>query len=153
MIPMPRTTFAIIWGVLALAQLLYVAVPLPVKEKDPELLSTLALVLGFVAFSQALAIVALLRIRALGPIASGDLDLREQSGMAKLFTTLILTWILAESIGVYGLVLRMLGAESDLWSPFATRVKQDAALGHPTPRKVPLRNRSRAGEDTLGVAG
>jgi F0F1-type ATP synthase membrane subunit c/vacuolar-type H+-ATPase subunit K len=119
MIPMPRTTFAIIWGVLALAQLLYVAVPLPVKEKDPELLSTLALVLGFVAFSQALAIVALLRIRALGPIASGDLDLREQSGMAKLFTTLILTWILAESIGVYGLVLRMLGAESDLWSPFA----------------------------------
>jgi F0F1-type ATP synthase membrane subunit c/vacuolar-type H+-ATPase subunit K len=116
---MPRTIFAIIWGVLALAQLLYVAVPLPVKEKDPELLSTLALVLGFVAFSQALAIVALLRIRALGPIASGDLDLREQSGMAKLFTTLILTWILAESIGVYGLVLRMLGAESDLWSPFA----------------------------------
>jgi F0F1-type ATP synthase membrane subunit c/vacuolar-type H+-ATPase subunit K len=116
---MPRTIFAIIWGVLALAQLLYVAVPLPVQEKDPELLSTLALVLGFVAFSEALAIVALLRIRALGPIASGDLDLREQSGLTKLFTTLILTWILAESIGVYGLVLRMLGAESDLWSPFA----------------------------------
>ncbi len=117
---MPRTTLSIIWGVLALAQLLYVALPLQIEgSRDPGFLSTLGLALGFVAFSEAIAIVALLRIRALGPIARGDLDLREPKGVAQLFTTLIIAWVLAESIAIYGLVLRVLGAESDLWSAYS----------------------------------
>ena len=105
--------------VAALAQLLYVVLPIPVQENDPDFLSTLALAMGVVAFAEAIGTLALLRIRALGPISAGTLNPQSREGVAGLFTTLIICWVLAESIAVYGLVLRVMGAESDVWSPFA----------------------------------
>jgi hypothetical protein len=114
-----QMTSLILWASLALAQLLYVVLPIPVQENDPDFLSSLALAMGVVAFAEAIGALVLLRSRALGPISAGTLDPQSRQGVAGLFTTLIICWVLAESIAVYGLVLRIMGAESDLWSPFA----------------------------------
>lgn len=116
---MPRFTFTIIWCALAIAQLLYAVVPVALQGRDPAFLATLAMALGVAAFGEAITIVVVLRVRALGPLADGRLDLSDPKGTAQLFTTLILCWILAESIAIYGFVLRILGAESDQWTPFA----------------------------------
>ena len=77
--------------------------------------------------------------------ARGDLDLREPKGVAQLFTTLIIAWVLAESIAIYGLVLRVVGAGIDLWSSYSVVGGLLLLVGRPWQRglQVPPGSRPR----------
>ena len=101
-------TFVVTWAVLAVSQVVYLLVPAPTRENASALPNVFPIALAAVAFIQAVGIVTLLRIRAFAPVQSGRIDPSSKSGAAQLFTTLILAWILAESIAIYGLVLRFL---------------------------------------------
>jgi F0F1-type ATP synthase membrane subunit c/vacuolar-type H+-ATPase subunit K len=101
-------TFVVIWVALAVSQLVYIFVPAPIPENASTLPNIFPIALAVVALIQAVGIVVLLRVRAFAPVQSGRIDPTSTSGTAQLFTTLILAWVLAESIAIYGLVLRFL---------------------------------------------
>lgn len=114
-----RQTLTLVWGALAMSQLVYVLVPTPTGADGTSLPSILPLVLGGVALGEAGGIVVWLRIKAFHPIDAGRLDPTSEAGARELFTALIVAWALAESIAIQGLVLRLLGFGA-LWSlPFA----------------------------------
>ncbi len=117
-----KSTLITVWAVLVLSQVIYLIVPalrvLPNAEENLDFLSLFAGCLGFVAFLQAVGVSIYFRRGALAPIADGRLDVRTAPGAARLFTVLIICWVLAESIAIYALVLRFLGAPVTLWAPF-----------------------------------
>jgi F0F1-type ATP synthase membrane subunit c/vacuolar-type H+-ATPase subunit K len=101
-------TFVIIWSALAVSQVIYLLIPIPERQNASTIPNLFPIVLAAVAFIQAVGIVVLLRVRAFAPVQSGRIDPTSSSGAAQLFTTLILAWVIAESIAIYGLVLRFL---------------------------------------------
>jgi F0F1-type ATP synthase membrane subunit c/vacuolar-type H+-ATPase subunit K len=109
----------IVWSVLLVSQLIYLILPLPASDSTTRLPEVFPAALGFVAFTQAVAIVAALRVRAIQPIRAGLLDPTSETGAANLFVTLLICWVLAESIAIFGLVLRFLHFEWMYSFPFA----------------------------------
>ena len=110
--------FVIIWVALAISQVVYLFVPAPPRASAAILPGVLPLALGVITIAQSIGIVAWLRIRAFNPIHAGRLDPASKDGVAQLFTTLIVAWVLAESIAIYGLVLRFLHFELSYYFPF-----------------------------------
>ena len=128
--------FVIVWSALAISQVIYLSLPAPPRESPANLLGVFPLALGVVAFAESVGMVALLRIRAFNPIQTGRLDPLSQKGVTELFTTLILAWMLAESIAIYGLVLRFLGFGMAYSSPFAAAGAFLLFLGRPWQAKL-----------------
>jgi len=116
-----RTVWWIIWGALAVSQVIYVVVPGLVSPEPRDNASDpiFPIVLGVVAAAQAGGLWMWFQIGAVRKIRDGRLDPDTPSGLASLFTTLILAWVLAESIGIYGFLLHFLGAPSGAWAPFS----------------------------------
>jgi F0F1-type ATP synthase membrane subunit c/vacuolar-type H+-ATPase subunit K len=112
-------TFVVIWVVLAVSQALYLFVPAPARENATTLPDAFPIALAAVALIQAGGIVALLRARAFAPVQTGRIDPASKSGAAQLFTTLILAWVLAESVAIYGLVLRFMHFSLPYSAPFS----------------------------------
>lgn len=98
----------LVWIVLVISQGIYLLVPTPEgREGAPELFTQVLLV---VAVTEGLAILAFFRLAAVAKIQKGDLDPRTPEGMGRLFVVLMLCWVLSESVAIYGLVLRFMGA-------------------------------------------
>jgi uncharacterized membrane protein len=87
--------------------------------EGPTAFGLFAATLGVVALVEAVVLVVVLRRGALEPIEDGRLDPASAAGAARLLTVLVVGWALAESVAIYGLVLRFLGAPTTYWLPFA----------------------------------
>lgn len=123
--------FLIVWSALAISQVIYLFVPAPLREGPANLPAIFPLVLGAIAFVQGVGMVVLLRVRAFNPIQGGRLDPTSKEVAAQLFTTLILAWVLAESVALYGLVLRFLQFELLYSASFAAGGALLLFLGRP----------------------
>lgn len=128
---MTNQPLLIVWSALAVSQVIYLLVPAPPARTASTLPDAFPMALGTVALLEAVGIVALLRVRAFAPVQSGRIDPTSKSGAAQLFTSLILAWVLAESIAIYGLVLRFLHFSSTAWAPFAAAGAFLLILGRP----------------------
>lgn len=117
-----RSTLVIVWSVLVVSQVIYLIVPalrtLPNTEENMAFLPVFAGCLGVVAFLQAVGVAICFRRGVVSAVADGRLDVQGSSGAGRLFTVLMICWVLAESIAIYALVLRFLGAPLPLWGPF-----------------------------------
>lgn len=128
--------FVIIWSVLAISQIIYLFVPVPPREGAGAMPAVFPIALGIVALVEGLGVVALLRIRAFNPIQGGRLDPASKEGAAQLLTTLILAWVLAESVAIYGLVLRFLHFDLPYSAAFAIAGAFLLFLGRPWQAKL-----------------
>ena len=99
-------TNMVIWCVIVVSQVIYLLMAAPASEGSPVLPDLFPLLLGAIALLEGVGVVVLLRVRAINPIRSGRLDPTSREGAAQLFVTLILVWVLAESVAIYGLVVR-----------------------------------------------
>jgi hypothetical protein len=111
--------FLIIWSALMVSQVIYLFVPASGREATANQAAAFPIALGIVAFAQAVGIIVLLKIRAVDPIQLGKLDPGAKEGIAKLFITLMLAWVLAESVAIYGLVLRFMHYDFVYFAPFS----------------------------------
>jgi hypothetical protein len=127
----------IVWSVLAVSQVIYLLIPVPSQDSPPPP-DLFPLILGSVALVQGVGIVALLRIRAFAPIREGRLDPASAPGGAQLFTTLIMAWVLAESVAIYGFVVRFMHFEFHHSFPFAVGGAFLLYLGRPWQAKLEL---------------
>ena len=102
--------FLFVWSALAISQVIYLFMPVPPGERpvNPDLFPV---VLGAIALIQGVGVVVLLRVRAFNPIQGGRLDPTSKKGAVQLFATLILAWAIAESVAIYGFVLRFMQFE------------------------------------------
>jgi hypothetical protein len=115
---LPFDTNLVLWGALAVSQVIYLFVPEFVdlgRDGPPEALS---LALAAVAVVEAIGVVVYFRQAALGPVQRGVLDPKSAGGAPQLFQVFILCWVLAESIAIFALVLGVLGAELVVRVPF-----------------------------------
>lgn len=104
--PNPFVT-RILWVALIVSQVIYLV--LPVAGSGAGAPQSMAAALAMVATSQAVGVIVYFRVAGVNRIKSGKLDPSTPAGMSALFTVLILSWVLIESIAIYGLVLRFLG--------------------------------------------
>ena len=109
----------IVWLSLIVSQCIYLALPMPEAAVDRGDLPLLAGALAFVALPEAIGAFVWFRIAAVGRIQAGRLDPSTPEGGAQLLQVLILCWVLAESIAIYGLVLRFMHAPLWMTAPFA----------------------------------
>ena len=129
-------TFVILWAVLAVSQVIYLAVPLFAEVGTATLSEVFPMVLGVVAFVQGVIVVVILRAQAFSPIQSRRIDPTTTEGLAKLFTPLLLAWVIAESVAIYGLVLRLLNFDFQYWIPFSVAGAFLLFLGRPFHSKL-----------------
>src|SRR5262245_30697563 len=127
----PQQVNLFVWAALALSQLVYLFIPAPPRENTGEISGAFPLVLGIVAVLQAILIAGLLQLRAFKPIQAGQLDPTSKAGAAQLFTTLMIAWVLAESVAIYGLVLRFLQFPLTTSLPFSLAGAFLLFLGRP----------------------
>jgi len=116
-----RFTLWLVWGTLLASLAIYAALPLVLTapgEAMDEGSEILSLCLGLVAIGTAVASFVLKRVLVLGPIARGVVDPHTPAGAQRIQLGYIITWALAESIGVYGLVLYFLTHAVSLMLPF-----------------------------------
>jgi hypothetical protein len=126
---MPMSQLWIVWAALLSSQLVYLMVPIPPREAVVEPVFVWAL--GFVALVEAVGIVVFLRVALFGPIRRGELDSATKPGEQRTFVVLLVAWTLAESIAIYGLVLRFLQFERPYTLPFAIAAALLCAYSHP----------------------
>ena len=120
-----------VWGALALSQLVYLFIPVPPRENAGGMPAIFPIALGMVAVVVAILVAGLLQLRAFKPIEAGRLDPSSKPGAAQLFTTLLLAWVLAESVAVHGLVLRFLHFPLTTSRPFSLAGALLLFLGRP----------------------
>jgi hypothetical protein len=109
----------IVWISLIVSQCIYLGLPVPEAAGGRDDLPMLAGALAFVALSEAVGAFAWFRIGAVGRIQGGHIDPSSVEGAGQLFQVLIVCWVLAESIAIYGLVLRFMHAPLWMTAPFA----------------------------------
>lgn len=117
---MDTVTNRILWWCLVVSLVIYVVVAHVVSTRpNPDLPAPLLMGV-FAALSVGTAIGTLLyRRHALaGPIQRGSLDLATPEGQGKAFQAFILSLVLSESIGIYGLVLAFLSGRGAYSIPF-----------------------------------
>lgn len=110
---MANPTCRILWWTLVVSLLIYVLVA-HVVDVAPNPSAPISLLLPvFTGLSLAIAAgTVILRRRALSePIQAGRLDPSTAEGLAAAFTPFILSLVLAESIGIFGLVLAFLSGD------------------------------------------
>ncbi len=122
--------FLFVWSALAISQVIYLLMPVPPGERpvNPDLFPV---VLGAIALIQGVGVVVLLRVRAFNPIQGGRLDPTSKKGAVQLFATLILAWAIAESVAIYGFVLRFMQFELLYSASFAAGGALLLFLGRP----------------------
>ncbi|MBW2359682.1 MAG: hypothetical protein JRG84_02155 [Deltaproteobacteria bacterium] len=116
-----RFTLWVIWGTLLASVALYAALPLvvaPPGEGMERGAEALQLGLGLVSIASAAASFVLKRILVLAPIARHAIDPCTPAGAQRIQTGYIFAWMLAESIGIYGLVLYFLTTDARTMLPF-----------------------------------
>ena len=117
---MATVTNRILWWCLVVSLVIYVVVAHVVSTRtSPD--APIPLLMGaFATLSVGIAIGTLLyRRHALaGPIQRGALDLTSPQDQAKAFQAFILSLVLSESIGIYGLVLAFLSGRGAYSIPF-----------------------------------
>ncbi len=118
------------------SQVIYLFVPVPPVEGSADVSSAFPFALGFVALVQSVGIVGLLKIRAVNPIQAGTLDPETKEGLARLFNALIVSWVLAESVAIYGLVLRFMHFDLIYVVPFVAAGAFLLFLGRPWQSKL-----------------
>lgn len=90
-------------------------------QKGPpqwEQYSVFVYVLGAIAVTEPLVIVLLRRMLFFTPLEAGEFE-DEDDVIGAYWTTSIVTWALAESIAIYGLVVTVLTRLVELFFPFA----------------------------------
>ena len=109
-----RFTLWVIWGTLLASLSIYAGLPLvtaPFGDAMEGGAEALRLCLGLVAIATAVASFVLKRVLVLGPIARNAIDPNTPAGARRIQTGYLFTWVLAESIGIYGLLLYFLTHE------------------------------------------
>ncbi len=110
---MANLTCRILWWALVVSLLVYVVVA-HVAQVRPNPNADVSLLLPvFAVLSGAIAVGTIIfRRRALsGPIQAGRLDPSTPEGLQAAFTPFILSLVLSESVGIYGLVLALLSGQ------------------------------------------
>lgn len=116
-----RFTLWIIWGTLLASLGIYAALPLlvtPAGEGMGEGARILTLCLVAVAVATAAATFILKRVLVVAPVARGEMDAKTPRGAQRIQLGYVVCWALAESIGVYGLVLYFLTHSVTTMLPF-----------------------------------
>ena len=143
----------IVWVVLIVSQLIYPFVPAREVAAERTVPAIFVTVLGAVAASQAIGLVVWFRLGAVGRVQSGRVDPGTTEGNAMLFQVLVLCWVLAESIAIYGLVVRFMGGTLVQWAPFAVAALVLMGVTNPfqTGLQPPLTSAER-GRDATPIA-
>jgi len=120
---MLASTPDVVWAVLVLSQLVYLAVlELGIVRNeavDAGLLRIMSVALGIVCLAEVALVVFLFRRYVVRPVRMRDLDLSTLRGAQRLLPPLLICWVLAEAIAVHGLVLAVLAGASALhMAPF-----------------------------------
>ena len=106
----------IVWAALLSTQVVLILIPrVGSGEGAPEIL---VMALGAVAVIEGFAALVMFRVAVVGRIRSGAIDVATPEGAARVNAALIVCWALAESLGIYAFVLRVLGASLVDVSPF-----------------------------------
>jgi hypothetical protein len=115
---MPLHQLPIVWASLLLAQVTFLTLPIAPNSREsfPELA---VYALGLVGLAEAIGIVVFLRVALFGPIRRGELDPSAPAGAQRYFTFFMIAWSVAESIAIYGFLLRILGFDRAYTAPFA----------------------------------
>ena len=106
----------IVWVALLAAPIVYMAVPTPGVATRPPGMVVFAL--AGLALAEAIGVLLCFRIAGVARVQRGEIDPDSPEGMARLFKVLVVCWTLAESIAIYGLALRFLGAGFSTAAPF-----------------------------------
>lgn len=119
---MANATNRIIWWALFSALFVYAVIAFvvaPTMSIDAGAnVLLIAVALGVVSLSTAVATIFIRGRMLVGPIQSGALDPRKPEDMQRAFVGFILCIVLTESIGIYGLVLAMLSGNGTWALPF-----------------------------------
>ncbi len=98
----------IVWASLVATQVMLIAIPgSEAPTGAPPVLMT---ALAAVAVLEGVAAFLAFRMAVIGRIRSGALDVSTPEAAARANAALIVCWSLAASVGIYGFVLRVLGA-------------------------------------------
>jgi hypothetical protein len=122
--PKLMQTLRTVWIALAGFDVAILAVlllfPISMGGGEAESLGTIfPVLLGLLSIVEAIVVVALLRSRVLLPVQTGVLDLGKERDAQQLFQALIVVWAIANSVGMYGLLVGAFGYEQILGVPFA----------------------------------
>ena len=121
----------IVWASLVVSQCIYLLIPSPGLEVFQANLPVMAAALAGVALLQTIGLLAWFRVGGTQRIQNRRVDPSTLEGAAQLFQVLMICWVLVESIAIYGLVLRFMGATTQLWLPFAVAGFALMAWTHP----------------------
>jgi len=111
----------VVWACLVVSLFIYGAMPLmlqPPQAPPPPPQASFIGALAFVGLMTAVATILLRRFAIVQPVRSGNMDITTTAGAARFFTISLLTWVLSESIGIYGLVSFFLYRVAALLYPF-----------------------------------
>ena len=128
---MNQRSLVVLWSAILASQLVYPFIPITQREGTAVQPDLFPLVLGVVALLQGAGTYAWLKLRAFDPIKGGRLDPTSKEGAAELFTALIMAWVIASSVGIYGLVLRFMHFDLLYWVPFSIGGALLLFLGRP----------------------
>ncbi len=93
------------------------------KSGDAALESVMLAVLGAAALATAIGTLVARDRLLVRPARRGELDVRSKAGLERFWVISLLTWVLSESIGIYGLVLFLLfGRPSHLYGFLAVAI-------------------------------
>lgn len=93
-----------------------------------------AFVVAIFATAAGVATFAIRESLALRPLRSGGLDLSTAEGRARIRNALLVTWLLCDLIGVFGLVLAIASSRPGLAVPYAIAAAVFFVIHHPHPR-------------------
>jgi hypothetical protein len=115
-------TNRIIWWSLVVANLIYAVVAHVVAPERSEVAdssaNTLLVPLALTALATAVGTIILRRRALVGPIQAGVLDPATPAGREKAYTPFILSLVLSQSVGIYGLVLAFVSGNGTYSLPF-----------------------------------
>jgi hypothetical protein len=142
----------IVWIVLVVSQCIYLVVPAPPTASAQGPQPMFAPILGAIAVAQALGVVVYFRRAGIARVQRGDLDPSTPEGMGQLYVVLMMSWVLTESVAIYGLVLRFLAAPWLVSGAFALGAFALMAVTNPfqSGLKPPV-SAARRGEDPTPI--
>jgi hypothetical protein len=101
----------IIWAALLVSLVVYGVVALAMGSRpsgDPQQEDVMVSTFAVLALLVGGATIVLHRLAISGPVSRGALDLSSAAGQMRLYWVSLVTWVLSESIGIYGLALFLL---------------------------------------------
>jgi len=119
---MANPTTRLLWWALVVSQVAYLAVAYLVKlpPGDDDLIRILALSFALLSAATAAGSILYRRVALVGPIRSWTLDPSNPEDFQKLYPRLLLNLVLAESVGIHGLVLSLMSGRVHFSLAFGT---------------------------------